>query len=67
MSPGLQSEKGIRNLRVKIDWLKRLQKVAPGMGKTARNKLRSGGKARNLWASLRKSNRTPVIGTSSSG
>ena len=65
--PGLQSEKGIRDLKVKIDWLKRFQKVVPGTGKTAGNKLRSGGKARNLWESLRKSNRTPVIGTSSSG
>ena len=37
------------------------------MGKTARNKLRSGGNARNLRAYLRKSNRTPVIGTSSLG
>ena len=67
MSPGLRSEKGSRDLRVKIDWLKRLQKVAPEMGKIVRNKLRSGGKARNLRASLRKSNRTPVIGTSSLG
>ena len=37
------------------------------MGKIAKNELKTGDHAKNLWEHLKKSNRTPVIGTSKLG